>query len=213
MNDLRITTRKNPLIEVLKKKLKLTFTKPVLIAIVLILSGIVVSNYGYFSNSTYTAKYLTYNYQGEMNTSQNFSGGLGISYNTAALVQIDSQYGNISWSIWYTSTYKNRTGIPVTTTEEKFANVTNSKIYSKYFQAGDFVNLGNGLFFIVLKNVQGRNQNATINVFIESTSNQPTEPILIYSGISALLIGIVIFIEEISRISRVKAEGKHLLRE
>lgn len=212
MNNLRVTSRKNPLIEVLKKKLKPSITKPVLMAIVLILSGVVISNYGYLSNSSYTAKYLTYNYQGPMNTSQNLSGGLGISYNTATLVQIDSQYGNISWSIWYTSTYKNRTGIPVTTTVEKFANITNSKIYSKYFPAGDLVNLGNGLFFIVLKNEQGKPQNATINVFIESPSNQLTEPILIYSGISAILIGIAIIIEEITRISRMKSEGMHLLR-
>ena len=211
MSTLKIKTKKNPLKSILKNGMKPLFTKITVLAIVLIISGLFVMNLGYKSNSTYTANYLSYSYDGTMNQSQNLSSDIGIAYNTATLVQINSQLGNISWSIWCIGTYTNSTGCTITTHVEKYSNVTNSLTYSKYFPTDKLGDRVNGIYYINLKNIAVKSQNVTINVYIQSPSKHFTEPQFIFVGVTMGLIGILILIEEITRLNKLKSEGKHLL--
>jgi hypothetical protein len=213
VNELKVRKKRPPFKSLIKNKSRLTLTPFLIISILLISSGAVMAELGYHSEVSYLEKFTSVDSTVLLGYNQTFSSVIGIEGRSATQVTLDSQYGNLSWGIWNAGSYTNSTGITISYNNEKFSSNANNTSYFKTFPAGTYYNFGFGYYYITVTNYNHKAQNVTVIVNILSPSTKFLFIQLIYIGISTALIGVIVFIAEITRISMVKSEGKHLLKD
>ena len=213
MNELKVRKKKPSIKNLLLKKSKLTITPVIIIAFIMIASGAVVAAIGHDSKVSYIQSIPSVNQVSTLGYNQTFCSAIGIEDTASTQVILDSQYGNLSWGIWNEGAYTSLQGVTTIYNNEKYASDANSTSFNTTFPAGHFLNYGFGFYYIKVTNNNHKAQNVTVNVNILSPSTKYQYMVLSYIGVSIGLIGMVLFIAEITRIAWIKSEGKHLLKE